>query len=695
MGFDRRGFIKFIAGGAVGSLFTPIPWQINSGLALWSQNWPWIPRNIDGADNYVHTVSKLCPSGCGLKVRTVGGQPIRAIGDPKHPLSGGKLSSLAAAEVQLLYSPARVKRPLRKSADGAFVAISWTEAEALLQEKLSALVGGQNKVACVSGDETGTINEVLAGFTAKTGSSDFYVMPCELQTAIKVWQEIMGGQGQPGYDIENATYVLALGADILESWGTVVRNRRAYAASRPHGQQPKVKFVYAGPVQNNTAVGCDQWIPIKPGTQAVFALGLANQLIQAGGSYDSADFAEFKTLAAAYTPEKVKEICGVAPNVLANLAKEIKAASAPLVIPGSEFSQGGSAATLLAGFACNFLLGGLNKPGGMTALPEIAKVVEAAPDRKAMFANDFVGFLQAVDKGAKKPEVLILYEANPVYALPQAEAMGKALAKIPFKVSFTSFLDETAIACDLVLPVPMGLERIDDLVSPYGCGQALYCAVHPVAAPVVDAKNAGDVILGLAKKLNLNLGFASFKDVLNAKAGKVGAKFDDLKNGKFVQSPTLQTQPIPAVKATVLAAALKTTAPDSGYPLALATIAKLNFGAPNCATPPFNLKTIRDTELKGKDFFVQMNKATASKQGLAPGDRIKLVSKAGECCARVHIFEGVMNDVVAAPLGFGHTAYDEFTKGKGDNIAKVLVPATEAGSNIPVWIGTMVKIAKI
>jgi anaerobic selenocysteine-containing dehydrogenase len=695
MGFDRRGFIKFIAGGAVGSLFTPIPWQINSGLALWTQSWPWIPRNIDGADNYAHTVSKLCPSGCALKVRTVGGQPVRAIGDPNHPLSGGRISSLAAAEVQLLYSPARVKRPLKKSADGAFVAISWAEAETMLQEKLGGLVGNAGKIACITGEETGTINEVLTGFVAKAGSTDSYVMPCELQTASKVWQDIMGAQGQPGYDIEKANFVLALGADILESWGTVVRNRRAYGASRPHGQQPKAKFVYAGPVQNNTAVGCDQWIPIKPGTQAAFALGLANQLIQAGASFEGPDFAEFKTLAAAYTPDKVKDICGVAPNVLAILVKEIKAASAPLVIPGSEINQGASAATLLAGFACNFLLGGLNKPGGMTALPEVAKVVEAAPERKALFANDLIGFLQAVEKGSKKPEALLIYEANPVYALPQSETMAKALAKIPFKVSFTSFLDETAVACDLVLPMPMGLERIDDLVSPYGCGQALYCAVHPVIKPVVDAKHAGDVLLALAKKLNLNMGFASFKEVLAAKATKVNAKFDDLKNGKFVLSPTQVTQPTPAVKPDVMAAALKATAPDATYPLALAPIQKLNFGSPNCATPPFNLKTIRDTELKGKDFFVQMNKATASKQGLAQGDRIKLVSKAGECRARVHIFEGVMNDVVAAPLGFGHTAYDEFTKGKGDNLAKVLVPALEAGSNIPVWIGAMVKIAKI
>ncbi len=699
MGLDRRGFIKFIAGGAMGTLLTPVPYKVlMDDVSIWTQNWSWIPRNISGVDNYTHTTSKLCPSGCGLVIRTVGGQPVRALGDPEHPLSEGRITSLAAAEVQLLYSPARVKRPLRRTPDGAYVATGWDEAAAILQEKLGGLAGSKDKIACVSGDENGTINEVLSGFTAKAGSNDFFIMPCDAQAASLAFEGLMGGAGQLGFDLENSTYVLALGADILESWGTVVRNRRAYAAAHPVGKEAKARYVYAGPVMNNTAAGADEWIPIKPGTEAVLALGLANLLIQAGASIEGeavpADYADFKALVAGYTPDKVAAATGISVDQLKKLAKELKAASSPLVIPGSAFGQGSGVAPILAGIALNMLLGNLNKKGGMVGLPDIPKVVEASLDRKAMFANDLVAFLAAVEKGQKKPEAIIFYEANPVYGLPKAEAIPEVLQKIPFKVAFTSFLDETALCCDLILPVPMGLERVDDVVTPYGSGTALYSPVFPVISPLVDAKPAGDVILALAKKLNLDLGFASFKNVLDAKAGKVGAKFDSLK-GKYVQATTLAPQQGISLKPALLAEALKAPGADGKYPLALAPMDKLNVGTASVATPPFNLKTIRDTELKGMDVFVHLNKATASRLGLKQNDLVKVGSKAGECRARVNIYEGVMNDVVAAPLGFGHTAFDEFTRGKGDNIAKLFVAVPEPGVGLTAWAGTTVNIAKI
>jgi menaquinone reductase, molybdopterin-binding-like subunit len=56
--------------------------------------------------------------------------------------------------VQLLHSPARIKGPMQKQADGTHQPISWEEAEALLKEKLTAAKGQKDgKVVCISGDE--------------------------------------------------------------------------------------------------------------------------------------------------------------------------------------------------------------------------------------------------------------------------------------------------------------------------------------------------------------------------------------------------------------------------------------------------------------------------------------------------------------------------------------------------------------
>lgn len=693
MGLDRRGFIQFLVGGAVGTLVTPIPWKLTDDLSIWTQSWPWIPRNLEGQSEYVKTVSKLCPTNCALTVRSVAGHPIRAEGDPDNPLSGGKISSLAAAEVQMLYSPARLRRPLAKSDDGVFRAVSWDEAMAMLEEKLGSIKGVQDKLAVISGDQNGSINEVLSGLCQLAGSQNFFIMPSESQNARRVWSSILHNPGQPGFDVENSDYVLAIGADILESWGPAVRNRRAFSATHPHGADPEAKYVYAGPVQNNTATGADEWTPIRPGTELALAGALANEVLSAGRSFDGLEFDTFATAVNNMTSAKAAAITGLSEEKIKTLAQELLKAECPLVIVDSSFTQGAGAASLIACIGLNLLLGGWNQPGGMVAVPNIVKVVDAAMDHQAMFKNDLMDHLLSM-KDEEKPEMLIVYDANPVYALPQANQAAKALQDIPFKVSFTSFLDETAMACDLVLPTPLGLERYDDVITPYGMAKGVYCPLHPVTKPLVDAPAAGDVLLQLAARLGMDMGFESFKAVLEAKAESLGESFDDLQ-GQYAEAPGLLEMQLPLLTPSILRAALGNMAGRKTAPLSLAPVKHLNYGTAETATPPFNLKTVRDTTLLGKMSFVSLNGATASKLEINEGDKVRLSSEVGECEVLAHIDEGVMPDVVAAPLGFGHTAFDDFTRGKGANTAQLMKVSSEAGSGFSTWTSTEVKLAKI
>jgi len=129
--------------------------------------------------------------------------------------------------------------------------------------------------------------------------------------------------------------------------------------------------------------------------------------------------------------------------------------------------------------------------------------------------------------------------------------------------------------------------------------------------------------------------------------------------------------------------------------VALAPVSKLAYGTGSLATPPANLLVVRDTELLGKDLLVQMNAATAKKLGVASGNKVKLSAGTGEVKALVHVNEGVAADTVAMLLGFGRSAWDEFTKGKGDNVYKILTVSDEAGTGLKVWAGSTVTVAKI
>jgi anaerobic selenocysteine-containing dehydrogenase len=86
------------------------------------------------------------------------------------------------------------------------------------------------------------------------------------------------------------------------------------------------------------------------------------------------------------------------------------------------------------------------------------------------------------------------------------------------------------------------------------------------------------------------------------------------------------------------------------------------------ANAPFLTKTVDDTVLKQQTGFVEINPATARTLGLKEGDAAKLATPKGEARVRVHLFEGIMPDVISMPRGLGHSAYSKYLSGKGVNI---------------------------
>ncbi len=686
MGLDRRGFVKFVVGGVAGTLFTPVIWQSLDDVSIWSQNWPWIPRVPKGEVKSKAALSKLCSAGCAVKVKTVEGKPFAAIGNNANPMSKGGICPVCAGGAQLMYSPSRVKSPMKKVGEGKYEAIKWEDAEAMLVEKLTPLKGQEGKLAVICGDETGSAGDIFSAFAAGMGGS-YCLMPSELVTATK-GVKLMGGNGQPGFDLAGSDFVLMIGADALDGWGTSVANQKAFAATRPAGGAATATYVYAGPVLNNTASVCDKQIAVSASGLAAFSLGLANQLIAAGASASAADFGDYKALAAKFTPEAVEAATGVKADVLKDLAAKLKAAKAPVVVAGAGVGQAGGAVDFVAAASLNVLLGRVNVAGGMTVLPAAAKAVASAVGRES--AKDAGGYLASVATGKAAPAALLVYEANPAYALPQAAEMAKALGNIAFKVSFATYMDETAVVADLILPAPHPYERFDDALNPYGVAKPTYLAGKPVVKkPAFDCKDAVDVLLAAASKVGVSLGAETMADVVKAKASALGADLDALTAGGVWTSEA---------KGGALglgAAALAKVAPAApdAKALAVAPVGRLAFGSGALATPPANLLIVRDTELKGKDLVVKVNAATAKAAGLADGAKVKLAAGGAEIKAVLSVSESVAAGTVAVPMGFGRTAWDEFTKGKGENVYKILTASEEAGTKV--WAGSSVAIAKV
>ncbi len=675
---NRRNFLMLFGGGVTGVLLTPALYKTIYDAAYWTQNWGWIPRLKYGANAYIPSISKICPSGAGVLIRTVANRPVRTLPSETNILSQGGLSALAATETQLACSPSRVKYPLKRSADGAYIRITWAEAEKLLVEKSAA---AKKSVAAISGDMTGSINDLFSAFLNKLGSKDFYLMPSEERDAQIAWED-MGGKGRIGYNIEDADFVYSIGANYLENWGTVLYNRKVYADKRPVGKEKSLTVAYVGAGQTNTAACADYFLPAKVNTETVVALGIAQILITKGYKANFAGFAEFSNFVKEYSPAKVAELTGIpAQKFIASVDALVKAKK-PLVLVGSEMSVGLGALPIMAGIACNMLLAnGNNNAGQVVALPIPPKALAEADDYTTVLKRDLINYTQAVAQNkTKAPAMLYVYSANPLYALPKDAQVQELIKKSGYVVAFSSFLDETSKQADLILPQTMSFERFDDINTPYGSGFVNYAVGQPAVQPAYESAPTADVVFGLAKALKVGFDIQNGGELVAMKAQALGADMDSLLEGMSFVSDEMQSGSKLAFNTKALSMMQK---PTNG--LAVQPTVTSGIGTATTGIPPFATKIITNNQLIGTTMVAQMNSATAAKIGTKAGAKLKLSNENGQVLVLVSIFEGVQNDTLLVPAGLGHTAFDAFSQNKGDNILNLTKVTKEAGSTANVY----------
>ena len=132
----------------------------------------------------------------------------------------------------------------------------------------------------------------------------------------------------------------------------------------------------------------------------------------------------------------------------------------------------------------------------------------------------------------------------------------------------------------------------------------------------------------------------------------------------------------------------------SRYPLFMVPYEMMNLSGGWIPTPPFLYKTIFASQLLKNESFAAMNPATAAKYRLQQGDRAVVKSPLGQLQVRIDLCEGAMPGRVYMPLGFGHTAYDEYQKDKGVNPNNIVKALNDPVSGYPLWWNTPVTLTK-
>ena len=820
MELSRRNFIKFAVGGAAGIQLTPLPWKLTDDIAIWTQNWPWVPVPPVGEFTHVRSVCTLCPGGCGIEVRKVDTRAVKIEGRPDYPVNPGGICALGTGGLQLLYDETiRYTRPMKRVGPrgaGQFMDITWDEALDTLADRISGLrrKGRPEALAAVDGNPIrSTMSLMIERLLRAVGSPNYVRIPSAEDTYEMANALMQGTEGPMAYDLENADYILSFGSGLLEGWGAPGRVLNAWSLWRDKTLKKSVRVVQIESRASNTASRADQWVAAMPGTEAALALGLAHVIVKYGlystefvdnysfgfndwSSADGKDHMGFKTMVLnRYSPDKVARITGLSLREIVSLARDFAEAKAPIAICGKgKGALSGSLFEFMAVQGLNALMGNINRPGGvfmhdplpLSPLPDIELDVIARKglgkprlDRAASMRHPFTRSLinnltdAVLESSRSSVDTLLVFSANPAYTLPDGGAFKRALKNVPFIVSFSPFQDETSYMADLILPDHTYLEKMDDIVWPTGIQYPLYGLSRPVVEPVYDTRNTGDVIIQLAKRAGRPTGSAfpwkNFEEVLMT---RVKGLFDSggglvdysgsrpawkrhtagirpayrsfkemwkkMKSGGLWYRPVHNARDRQTVfktptgrfeffstkielafndykrktsKKTALRdlgfgakgdevfmpryEAVKSDVDSSAYPLMMIPYEMINLASGWIPNPPFLYKTLFDNQLRKEESFAEINPETAAQYDLKQGDRVIVKSPAGEVQVRVSLFEGAMPGIVYLPSGLGHTAYDEFIRGKGVNPNDIIDAGTDPLSGQPVWWNTRVRLIKV
>ncbi|MHA7836005.1 MAG: molybdopterin-dependent oxidoreductase [bacterium] len=440
----------------------------------------------------VHRSCPTCEASCGLRVeidpstRSV----LRIEGDPEDARSQGYLCPKAYAMKEIYEDPERLKRPIRKTADGSWEEISWDEAFDHAARRLREIRDrhGADANGYYIGNPTGHnvggqlyLPPLMNGLGSQRGFSaatmDQFPQNVALHTMIgDPWMF-------PIPDIERTDFFVCMGGNPLVSQGSLMSGPNAKKRLREI-QDRGGRVVTIDPRRTETAEIASQHVFIKPGSDAYFLLSVCQVLFEEG-LVDLGRLADFtdgvgqiEAIARDYPPERVAAATGIDPATTRELVRAFCAARgawyARIGLCTQEF---GTLASWLV-YVVNVLTGRLDAEGGLlfprsaTGRSEPGRpaepfefgryrtVARGIPEIGAQVPCGLLAEeIEEASAGEQRMRGLVTVMGNPVLSAPNGERLAAALDELEFMVSLDIYLNETTRHADLILPSTVQLEH--------------------------------------------------------------------------------------------------------------------------------------------------------------------------------------------------------------------------------------------
>ena len=725
---DRRNFIKLTAITSASTALASCGNPENTLIRF-------VPdTNVNlspGIAEYRASVCTLCGSGCGVSARVMqadaeverdgqlGLLRVEAVkkvdGLPDHPISQGRLCVRGQASVQATFHPDRITQPLRRvgaPGETQYEALSWEDAIAEVAARLDTLASDPTRVAWLRRSGLSHRRALVDQFLASYGARPAIDYEMFDDDVLRRANALSFGRGQlPTLDLARSRYVLSLGTDLLGTWNSPVAHSIAYGAMRQGRPGVRGHFVQAEARMSLTGANADEWVATRPGTEGTLALGIAHVILAENLRLET-DAGTAGTLIDGWSaglpnhaPDLVAEVTGVSAERIERLAREFASRTpAVAVIGGAPLAHTNGLASALVVNALNALVGSVGQPGGVFFTESLQ--VGTSESREAGSLSELAA--EILNGEASPVDALFIDGTNPAFTAPSAWQAQEALGRVPFVVSFGSFLDETSAFAHLILPDHTALESWIDAIPESGARDTVASVASPAMRPLHNTRAMPDVLIGIGSALNEALvpllpdSFESFLEAtfsgLPVEAGNPW-RTAQARGGWWGVAPagvaTAQAiEPAEPVAQSFTLGEAIFDGDAARYPFHLLPYPSQAFLDGSLAHLPW-LQELPDPLTSAMwSSWVEINPQTAERLSVAEGDMLTITSSQGSLQAPALIFPGIAPDVVAIPMGQGHRMFTRYASGRGANPATILAPVVTPETGSLAWAATRVQVAR-
>ncbi len=538
---SRRTFLK--AGAAIGASVGAI-FGIKSSEEFKLMG---LTPSKAGAEGKVQTFFNACPRNCFdtcSMVTTVKDGAITFVtGNKNNTYTNGKLCVKGNTYPRLVYSPDRIKYPMRQIGRGSgnWERISWDEAFDMIAKKILAIKKeyGSTLPICLN-KYSGNFDILHYGIEGMMSSIGYTTRA----TGTPCWPAGIDSQSFDMGTIENADPEQMIHSKYLIIWGAnpawcAVHSMSIIEKAKENG----TKIVVIDPILTQTAAKADEYIQIKASTDGALALGMARYIID----HNLHDLNWMKQYSKGYeeyldyvrtniTVEWAAEKTGVPVEVIERLAREYASTKPANIWIGygcQRHTNGGAnvrAIDALAALTGNIgiLGGGVNYAQLSTwnfnyhAMSQTPPKGSQGEKNRLININNFGAEVLAT----KEPPIKMLWIAcrNPLSQDPEPQVVQKAFEAMDFVVTADLFMTNTVKMSDLVLPVTTPFETWGINVGYWHYWINLN---QQAIKPLYESKSDVEIAMGLSKRMNeLEEGSCTFPTSGNLEEW-VGKEFND------------------------------------------------------------------------------------------------------------------------------------------------------------------------